>query len=75
MTLQDLEAALDSGQLQVQMANDRWWTLRRNGRTRTWTSRPNDYRIPVKAGLRAYGQLSPKSGLTLRIVAASQPEA
>lgn len=59
MTLQDLETALDSGQLQVQMANDHWLTLRRNGRTKTWPSRPGDFYIPVKVGFRTYARLGP----------------
>lgn len=30
---------------------------RRNGRTQTWKSRPAGFRIPVKYGMYAYGQL------------------
>lgn len=32
---------------------------RRNGKTQTWKTRPEDYRVPVKHGLYAYGQLTP----------------
>lgn len=32
----------------------RW---RRNGRTQTWKTRPGEFRIPVKHGLYAYGQI------------------
>ena len=32
----------------------RW---RRNGKTKTWKTRPNDFRIPVKHGLYAYGYI------------------
>jgi hypothetical protein len=37
------------------------WKVRRNGETKTWKTRPADYRIPVKAGLRSTGQLEPKT--------------
>lgn len=30
----------------------RW---RRNGKTKTWKTRPDDFAIPVKRGLREYG--------------------
>lgn len=31
---------------------------RRNGKTQTWVTRPNEFRIPVKHGLYAYGAIS-----------------
>jgi hypothetical protein len=30
---------------------------RRNGATQTWATRPDDFRVPVKYGMRSYGQL------------------
>jgi hypothetical protein len=30
----------------------------RNGRTQTWRTRPTEYRVPVKYGLRGYGQIT-----------------
>lgn len=30
----------------------------RNGRTQTWRTRPDNFRIPVKYGLRSYGQIT-----------------
>lgn len=33
----------------------RW---RRNGRTKTWKTRPGEFRIPVKHGLRSYGYIT-----------------
>lgn len=53
MNRTEIEALLDAGQLEVEMANGRWWKVRRNGRTQLWKTRPGDFRIPVKAGLRA----------------------
>jgi len=58
MNLEEAEAAIDSGNLEVEMATGRWWKVRRNGRTQTWKSRPGEYRIPFKTGLRTCGQLT-----------------
>lgn len=33
---------------------------RRNGATLTWKTRPDEFRIPVKYGLRSYGQITDK---------------
>ena len=32
---------------------------RRNGATQTWRTRPDDFRIPVKYGMRSYGSITP----------------
>ena len=32
---------------------------RRNGKTETWKTRPDDFRIPVKHGLKSCGQIHP----------------
>lgn len=34
--------------------SERW---RRNGRTQTWKTRPNDWRVPIKHGLYGYGEI------------------
>lgn len=36
----------------------RW---RINGKMKTWKTRPDDYKIPVKHGLRDYGYITPKN--------------
>lgn len=33
----------------------RW---RRHGRTQTWKTRPTEFRVPVKYGIRSYGQIT-----------------
>ena len=40
----------------VHIASGRTW--RRNGRTQTWKTRPQEFRIPVKFGLYAYGNIT-----------------
>jgi hypothetical protein len=37
------------------------YVWRRNGQTQTWKTRPTAWRIPVKYGLRAYGQITESS--------------
>jgi hypothetical protein len=53
-----IEAALDSGRVQAEMANGRWWRVRRNGRTKLWKTRPGQWRIPIKAGLRSHAYIT-----------------
>ena len=53
MTRVEIETALDKGLVQVHTRNGNWWKLRRNGATKTWKTRPAEFRIPVKAGLRS----------------------
>ena len=56
------EALLDGGALSARMSNGRYWRLRRNGATKRWVTRPAEFRIPVKAGLRACGYITERSG-------------
>lgn len=58
MTRQQIETALSEGRLWAAMRNGRYWRLRRNGATQLWKTRPFDYRIPVKAGLKSYGNVT-----------------
>jgi hypothetical protein len=56
MTLQQVEAALAAGQLFAKMhGTNRAWQARRNGATKTWKTRPGEFSIPIKAGLRSCG--------------------
>lgn len=61
MTMQEIERLLDAGGLEVRASNGNYWKLRRNGRTQTWKTRPGEFRIPVKAGLRATGAITHES--------------
>lgn len=58
MTRQDLETALDAGNLWAAMANGRWWRLRRNGATQTWKRDPSRFSVPVKAGLKSCARIT-----------------
>ena len=63
----DAEAALDQGKLFAEMTGGKFWLARRNGKTQTWKTRPFDFRIPVKCGLRSCGQLTPYTLAYFRI--------
>jgi len=55
MTLAEIERALDERRLWARMYNGRTWLARRNGRTKTWKTRPGEFQIPVKAGFHSCG--------------------
>jgi hypothetical protein len=42
---------------------------RRNGNTQTWKTRPEDYRIPVKHGMRSYDSITPDYAHTVHTAA------
>jgi hypothetical protein len=61
-SLVSLEQALESGKIYAYMHGTlKQWQCRRNGKTQTWKTRPNDWRIPVKAGLRSCGAITPST--------------
>lgn len=62
----DVEHALDNGQLWGAMRNNRFWRLRRNGATQTWKTRPREFSIPVKAGLRSCARVTDQSWIAVR---------
>lgn len=57
-TQQEIETYLDKGMVWAAMRNGRYWKVRRNGRTQTWKTRPGEFRIPIKAGLKSYGEIT-----------------
>ncbi len=76
-TRAELEAALDAGRLQCRSGKRNrkgehvWYKLRRNGKTKLWKTRPNEFEIPYKVGFREYGRLTHTNSLNthfLRIV-------
>jgi len=63
MTRQEAEEALDGHRLFAVMWNGRHWLARRNGATKVWKTRPSEYRIPIKAGLKSTGYITEQSVL------------
>jgi hypothetical protein len=62
-----VEDALANGHIWALMTNGRYWKLRRNGQTKLWKTRPDDFRIPVKCGLKSCGYLTQDSPIGLTI--------
>jgi len=63
MTRKEADDALDGRRLYAVMSNGRHWLARRNGATKVWKTRPSEYRIPVKAGLKSCGYITEQSVL------------
>lgn len=53
-----IEAALDSGRLYANVNARHPWRVRRNGKTKTWKTRPGEFRIPIKVGFRGTGYIT-----------------
>lgn len=58
MTRSEIESALDAHRLEVQLLNRRWWKVRRNGKTKLWKTRPDEFRIPIKYGMYGFGYIT-----------------
>lgn len=54
-TQAQIEEALAAGRLEVYITGGRWWRARRNGATKTWVTRPGEFRVPIKAGFKLCG--------------------
>ena len=67
-TREQVENLLDNGRLQVLMSKreNRWWTCRRNGKTKTWKRDSSRWEIPAKAGFRATFTIG-RDSVTLRV--------
>ncbi len=50
-----IETALDAGRIRAKTAQGRYWLVRRNGKTKTWKTRPGEFHIPIKIGFRTFG--------------------
>ena len=61
MLKHEVESALDQHHVWGAMRNGRWWKVRRNGQTKLWKTRPDDWSIPVKAGLKSHAYLTQES--------------
>jgi hypothetical protein len=57
LPLAEVERLLDAGVVWTHVDRDRMWRVRRNGKTQTWKTKPGHFRIPIKMGLRNYGQI------------------
>ena len=55
---QHVTVELDAGHVWARMNNGRYWKLRRNGAVKLWKRDLFRYRIPVKAGLKVYSEIT-----------------
>lgn len=67
LTQEEIELHLDQGLIECEMSNGRWWTVRRNGQTKTWKRNPSKFMIPIKAGFRSCGYISNESISLFRV--------
>ena len=58
MTHLEIEALLSAGKISVLMSNGNYWRVRKNGQTKLWKTRPQDFYIPIKFGIRGYGKIT-----------------
>lgn len=62
MITKDQALTIDEVHSNVQKRNGQCYTFKRNGRTQTWKTKPNDFRLPIKNfGLRIYGAVTHES--------------
>jgi hypothetical protein len=56
MTREEIEKALDEHRLEVAMTHNKWWKVRRNGKTKLWKRKEyrHKFEIPVKAGMNVF---------------------
>ena len=52
ITVSNIDALLDAGEIEVAMANGNWWKVRRNGATKRWKRDASRIRTPLKMGFR-----------------------
>ena len=55
---QQVRYEIDNGSIWVRMSNGRYWRVRANGATQLWKRDAWRYRIPVKAGLKVYSEIT-----------------
>jgi hypothetical protein len=63
VTKHEIETALNAHSLWASMRNGRYWVMRRNGATQLWKTRPAEFSIPVKAGLKACARIDHRSSV------------
>jgi hypothetical protein len=54
----DFEQSLAAGNVYVAAGGGRYWLARRNGATKFWKTRPLDWSVPIKYGLREWARVT-----------------
>ena len=55
---QQVRYEIEHGSIWVRMNNGKYWKVRCNGATKLWKRDAWRYRIPVKAGLKVYAEIT-----------------
>lgn len=42
----------------LELARQKCYKWRRNGQTKTWKTKPNEFKVPIKYGIRVYAYLT-----------------
>lgn len=77
--LKFIEQAIDDHHLWVRVSTGRYWRCRRNGVTKRWKRDANRFRIPFKAGMFVFGEVTETtdigsvSALTMFIISELDP--
>lgn len=71
----EIEVALATHMLFCHVSGTKYWELRRNGKTQTWKTRPDDFSIPVKYGFKGYAQIEHTTDLSKLRIARTRKDA
>jgi hypothetical protein len=55
---QQVAYEIDHGAIWIRVNNERYWKVRRNGATKLWKRDLFRYRIPVKAGMYVFSEIT-----------------
>jgi hypothetical protein len=58
ITTENVERLLCARYLEAAMRNGNHWEMRANGQKKTWKTRPRDFRLPFKVGLKTCGAIT-----------------
>lgn len=64
----NIEMALDSDSLSIRALNGIFYKARRNGKTKTWQTRPNDFRIPITFGFKSHATIDQDNVISENLV-------
>lgn len=69
MTREEIEKELDRGNLETKVyPSGKYWKIRRNGKTKLWKTRPNEFSISIKAGIHTYGYITQDNMDSFRMI-------
>lgn len=61
LTREQADEAIDKIGVKGLSNRNTWWSVRRNGQTKTWKTKPGKFCIPIKVGYKSYGYITETS--------------